>query len=62
MTAVEKYQELVDAGLIRPPTTHPLSFKFPTMLVQVPSVTTNGVIDRVLIERALNAELERHPK
>jgi hypothetical protein len=62
MTATEKYQQLVDAGLIIPPTVSPPSFKFPTMLVQFPSVTTNGVFDRSEIEKVANAQLERNSK
>ncbi len=62
MSAVEKYQQLVDAGLITAPTIAPPSFKFPTMLVQFPSFTTNHVLDRNAIEKIANAQLERHPK
>jgi hypothetical protein len=62
MTAVEKYQQLVDAGLLVAPTVTPPSFKFPTMLVQFPSVTTNGVLDYSEIDKITNAQLERHPK
>jgi len=61
MTAVEKYQQLVDAGLIIPATITPPGFKFPTMLVYMPSVATNGAIDRELIDK-VNAGLERRSK
>jgi hypothetical protein len=62
MTAAEKFQQLVDAGLIDPATITPPGFKFPTMLIHVPSTTTNGVIDKVQVDKVMNAELERHPK
>jgi hypothetical protein len=63
MSAVEKYQELVDVGLIIPTPESPLHFKFPSLLVYVPNITTNGVIDPEAVRRvAQNAELERSLK
>ena len=59
-TALERYQELVEQGLITP-NPEPLSdFTFPSLLIYVPNVTTDGVIDPEVIRRlARNAELER---
>jgi len=62
MTAAERYQELVNAGLIVPAPVAPPGFKFPTMMVQMPSITTNGVLDKAPIDRIVNAELERYPR
>jgi hypothetical protein len=60
MTAAEKYQQLVDSGLIVPVTITPPGFKFPTMLVYMPSIATTGVIDQAQVDRVMrNAQLER---
>jgi hypothetical protein len=63
MSAVEKYQELVNMGLIIPTPELPLRLKFPTLLVYVPNITTNGIVDPEAVKRvAQNAELERSLK
>lgn len=63
MTALEKYQELVDMGLINPSPESPLHFKFPSLLIHVPNITTNGVIDPEAMKKVtLNAQLERNLK
>lgn len=63
MAAMEKYQELVDNGVIIPnPTESPYNFKFPTLLIHVPTVTTGGVIDPETVRRVSNAQLERNLK
>jgi hypothetical protein len=59
MTVAERYQELVDAGLIIPATVTPPGFKFPTMLVQFPSITTSGTLDRTELDKILSAELDQ---
>jgi hypothetical protein len=63
MNAMEKYQQLIDAGLIVPAKQTPRRFKFPSLLVSVPSITTNRIIksgDRR--DRTLNAQLDRYTK
>ena len=62
MNYLEEYQQLVDAGLIVPAKSGPSRLKFPTMLVPVPSVATDSIVDRDLLNRMRNAELERNPK
>jgi hypothetical protein len=62
MTAVEKYEELIQNGLITPPAATPLNFKFPSLLVHVPTVTTNGTTDPRQIQKVRDAQLERYPK
>jgi hypothetical protein len=63
MAALERYQELVDMGLIIPNPESPLNFKFPSLLIDVPNTTTNGVVDPEVARKvALNAQLERDLK
>jgi hypothetical protein len=63
MSAVERYQNLIEEGLIIPNPESPARFKFPSLLVHVPSITTSHVIDPETRKRvADNAELERNPQ
>ena len=63
MAALERYQELVDRGIIIPAPESPLNFKFPSLLVYVPNITTNGIADPDAVRRiAQNAQLERDLK
>jgi hypothetical protein len=64
MKPSEEYQQLIDAGLIVPARTMPSRFKYPTMLVSVPNVTTNTTTDKNRLGRIidLDAQLERITK
>jgi hypothetical protein len=63
MAAMERYQELVDIGLIQPTPESPLRFKFPSLLIRVPNITTNGIPDTEVMKKApANAQLERNLK
>ena len=63
MSSVARYQALIDEGLIIPAPESPSNFKFPSLLVHVPTITTNHVIDPEVARKIANdAELERNPK
>lgn len=63
MSLSERYQQLVDSGLIVPVATVPNRFKYPTMLVYVPIIATDAVADKNSLDRImLDVQLERHPK
>lgn len=60
MNSADKYEELIRRGLIVPQPETPMYFKFPSLLVSVPSVTTGGIIDPE-VKRVIDAKLERNP-
>jgi hypothetical protein len=63
MGTVEKYEALIRLGLVVPQPDSPLNFKFPSLLVYVPSITTDHVIDPARVKRtAASAKLERNSK
>lgn len=62
MNASERYQQLIDEGLIVPIPEPSAHFKFPTLLIHVPTITTSGVIDPEARRVAADAELERNSK
>jgi hypothetical protein len=53
----KKYQELVDSGLIQP-VAAPGHFAYPSMFVQVPSITTNRTHEIERDQEAQGAKLE----
>jgi hypothetical protein len=62
-TSADRYQALVNEGLIIPNPESPLYFKFPSLLIHVPNITTNGIADPDAVRKvALNAQLERNLK
>jgi hypothetical protein len=63
MSTVSQYEILIEQGLIVPRPESPLNFKFPTLLVHVPSIATDHVIDPEVSKRIpSDAELERYTK
>jgi hypothetical protein len=63
MSTVSQYDSLIQQGLIIPRPESPLSFKFPSLLVYVPSITNNHVIDLESVRKVSgDAKLERDPK
>ncbi len=56
------YQQLVDAGLIVPIGEPAGQFRYPSVLVPVPTFTTYGVSDTRGLSEDLLAELERNIK
>jgi hypothetical protein len=57
----ELYQQLVDTGAIQP-ANEAGQFRYPSMRIVVPSVTTYGVHDYRGLGEELRAQLERHIK